>query len=157
MQDLFLPNNLELHKDGSVTPIDFTKNFRNPKDDESFTAYAKELSKFLSNLKDYERDMYIPIEQKKILYRVDFNYSLLKLTMQEEDNLEHWGNTFTAKYFLELNDAKKYAQNYVKQQSVACFYRNNKRAYKYHYYILKGNDIIDEGEAVQGKLMEVEK
>lgn len=57
MQDLFLPNNLELHRDGSVIPRDFTKDFRSPKDGESFTVYAKELSKFLSNLKDYENTM----------------------------------------------------------------------------------------------------
>lgn len=153
MQDLFLPNNLELHKDGSVTPRDFTKDFHQPNEGESFTAYAKELGRFLSNLKDYERDMYIPIEQEKMLYRVDFNYSFVKPTQEEVDTNNNHSATFTAKYFLELKDAKKFAENFIKQKSVACYYAGDKRARKYHYYIIHENFVVYEGIAVRGEII----
>ena len=54
MQDLFVPNNLVLQKDGSVKPKDFAKEIV-PEKDESFIHFYNRMDKELAHLKSYER------------------------------------------------------------------------------------------------------
>lgn len=153
MEDLFLPSNLVLNKDGSVSPKDFYETLPLPEENESFTEYGKRINKIISNLKDYERDMYIPIEQKKMLYEVIFFRQLVYITPKDEQQGNHLTETTEVKYFPELKRAKEYAKNHIKQKTIACLNIKNKRYYKYSFMIIHNNFVIEEDSAKRGKLI----
>ena len=153
MEDLFLPSNLVLNEDGSVSPKDFYKTLPSPEENESFTEYSKRIGKIISNLKDYERDMVIPIEQKKMLYEVIFFRQLVYITPKDEQQGNHLTETTEVKYFPELKRAIEYAKKHIKQKSIACLKIENKRYYKYSFMIVHDNFVIEEGSAEQGKLI----
>lgn len=154
MQDLFLPNNLELEKDGSVYPKDFMKDIQ-PLPNEEFDQYYKRYWQIASKLKDYEVGGYIPIFQQKTLYKVEISRIPTKLTWAEEDScLEP--KLVIVKWFLNLESAKKWATNKIKQQSVGFYYSKDNphsRQYKFTYSIIHNGDDVIEESAINGKFI----
>ena len=154
MQDLFVPNNLVLQKDGSVKPKDFAKEIV-PEKDESFIHFYNRMDKELAHLKSYERGMWIPYFQEQKLYKVIITSCPTHLTQKEEDECLEPRVIFT-KYFLEKETALQWATNKIKQQSIACYYSKDNphsRQYKFSYEIIHNADDILEASAINGKLI----
>ena len=154
MSDLFLPNNLELQKDGSVKPKDFTKDIT-PRKDETFYDFYKRFNAECSQLKDYELGKYIPDHQKKMLYGVKIVCLPTRLTQKEQDKQLSERLMFE-KYFLYDKDALKYAKNKIKQQSIGYYYSKDNpsgRQYRFTYYINHENDDTISESAVNGKIL----
>ncbi len=154
MQDLFIPNNLVLQKDGSVKPRDFAKEIV-PGKDESFIHFYNRMEAELAHLKSYEKGMWIPYEQERKLYKVIITSSPTHLTQKEEDECLEPRVIFT-KYFLEKGTALQWATNKIKQQSIACYYSKDNphsRQYKFTYSIIHNGDDVLEASAVNGRIL----
>lgn len=156
--DLFLPDNLELQKDGSVKAKDITKHIV-PLKGETFTEFYKRFIKETENLKDYERDRRIPSFQKKELYWVQIYSEPTHLTQKEQDELIAPRLMFE-KFFIDQDVADKWAENKIKQQSIACYYSKYnpmKRQYKFSYVITNDKEkVYIHEEAVNGKIIKRE-
>lgn len=154
MQDLFIPSNLVLQKDGSVKPRDFGKEIV-PEKDEDLIHFYNRYEKELSHLKPYERGMWIPYEQERKLYKVIITSSPTHLTQKEEDECLQPRVIFT-KWFLEKGTALQWAINKIKQQSIAIYYNKENiynRQYKFTYIIVHDMDDIIQGTAINGKVI----
>lgn len=152
--DLFLPKNLELQKDGSVTPKDFMKDVI-PLPNEKFNEYYKRYWKIASNLKDYEVNKQIPLEQQKSLYKVEIEAFPTKLKQKEEDE-GLIPKVIIVKWFLNLESAKNWATNKIKQQSIACYYSKDNphsRQYKFTYSIIHNGDDVIKASAINGRII----
>ena len=154
MQDLFIPNNLVLQKDGSVKPRDFSKEIV-PEKDESFIHFYNRMEAELAHLKSYEKGMWIPYSQEQKLYKVIITSCPTHLTQKEEDECLEPRVLFT-KYFLEKGTALQWATNKIKQQSIACYYSKDNphsRQYKFTYSIIHNGDDVLEASAVNGRIL----
>ena len=152
--DLFVPSNLDLHEDGSVTPHNFTKDLI-PFDSETISEYNKRYLEATKDLKPYERGMWIPYDQERKLYKVIITYAPKHLTQKEIDECLQ-PQVYITKFFLEKETALTWAKNKIKQQSIACYYnKNNKyhRQYVCGYTIIHGSDDVIEGTAINGKIV----
>lgn len=153
--DLFLPRNLELQKDGSVKAKDMTKHIV-PLKGETFSEFYKRFIKETADLKDYERDRIIPSFQKKELYWVQIYSEPTHLTQKEQDKCLAPRLMFE-KFFLEQDTADKWAENKIKQQSIACYYSKynpTKRQYKFYFVISNEKEkVYIEEEAINGKVI----
>ena len=154
MENLFVPENLVLQKDGSVKPRDYGKDIK-PKENETFTEFYTRYHKELSHLKDYQKNMQIPYEQQKELYKVQIFSMPTKITQKEEAECLQPRLMFE-KLFLEKEVALKYATNKIKQQSVGYYYSKDNlssRQYKFSYIIIHGTDDVETKSAINGKII----
>lgn len=153
--DLFIPRNLDLHEDGSVTPHDFGKNIT-PKDNESLSEYSERYNKELSDLKDYERNKVIPDAQKKELWQVKIYKEPTHKTV-EEDKQSFNSTLMFDKLFLEKDKATKWAENKIKQQSIGCYHSKDNphsRQYKVTAIVVCDNEKTKiRQEALNGKII----
>lgn len=156
--DLFLPRNLELQKDGSVKPKDMTKHIV-PLKGETFGEFYKRFIKETAHLKDYERNRQIPLFQKKELYWVQIYSEPTHLTQKEQDECLAPRLMFE-KLFIGQDIADKWAENKIKQQSIACYYSKynpTKRQYKFSYFITNDKEkVYICEEAINGKIIKRE-
>ena len=154
MDNMFIPYNLVQDKDGSVSPRNFTSHIV-PKENETFIEFSKRYEKETSCLKDYEKYMFIPEEQKQKLFKVEITKIPTKLTQSEIYEQLQPQVMFT-KYFLEKEDAIKWGTNKIKQQSIALYYsKENKcsRQYMVTYNIIHGIDNVISKNAINGKIV----
>ena len=154
MDNMFIPYNLVQDKDGSVSPRNFTSHIV-PKENETFIEFSKRYEKETSGLKDYEKYMFIPEEQKQKLFKVEITKIPTKLT-QSEIYEQLQPQVMLTKYFLEKEDAIKWGTNKIKQQSIALYYsKENKynRQYRVTYNIIHGIDNVISKNAINGKIV----
>lgn len=153
--DLFIPRNLDLHEDGSVTPHDFGKDITH-KDNESLSEYSERYNKELADLKDYEYNKVIPEAQRKELWQVKIYKEPMKKTVEEDKQAFNLTLMFE-KLFLEKDKATKWAENKIKQQSIGYYYSKDNphsRQYKFIAIVVcdKENTKIKQ-EALNGKIV----
>lgn len=151
--DLFIPKNLDLHKDGSVTPHDFTKHIT-PHEDESLSEFYKRYEQELAKLKPYEQGRWIPYEQERLLYKVQIFCTPTKLTQKEEDK-QLSPRLMYEKWFLTRESAIRFAKNKIKQQSIGYYYSKenpHRRQYAFFYIIIHKGD-IETAKAINGKII----
>ena len=151
--DLFIPRNLDLHEDGSVTPHNFIAGMM-PKEGETLTEFNKRYEEATKGLKPYEKGMWIPYEQERNLYKISIYSQPVHPTKEEEDS---WNacTLIAEKLFLEEENALKYARNKIKQQSVGYYYSKynpNKRKYKFFYNLIHNGNLVTES-AINGKII----
>lgn len=154
MDNMFIPYNLVQDKDGSVSPRNFTSHIV-PKENETFIEFSKRYEKETSGLKDYEKYMFIPEEQKQKLFKVEITKIPTKLTQSEIYEQLQPQVMFT-KYFLEKEDAIKWGTNKIKQQSIALYYskeNTHNRQYRVTYNIIHGIDNVISKNAINGKIV----
>lgn len=152
--ELFIPNNLVMNKDGSVSPKDFTKEIV-PFENETLTEFYKRYEKETANLKPYEKGMWIPYNQQKELYNIIITEIPSNMTQKEEDECLQ-PRIIYDKFFLDKDVALKYGKNKIKQQSIACYYRKtntNNRSYTYYCTLLRGAEDPIVFSAKNGKLV----
>ena len=151
--DLFVPDNLDLHKDGSVTPHDFGKKIV-PNDNESFSDFYKRYEREMAKLKSYERGRWIPYEQERLLYKVQIFCIPTKLTQQEEDE-QLAPRLMYEKWFLHRENAIRFAKNKIKQQSIGYYYSKDnphRRQYAFFYIIIHKGE-METAKAINGKII----
>lgn len=151
--DLFTPRNLDLHEDGSVTPHDFGKDVQH-KDNESLSEYADRYNKSLSDLEDYEYNKVIPEFQKEELWNVRVYKEPTHKTIEEDQRVFN-SDLMYEKWFLERENAIRFAKNKIKQQSIGYYYSKenpHRRQYAFFYIIIHKGE-METAKAINGKII----